>query len=435
MVILMIFYFALLSLFFFKRETFAYLFIIMTVFCSILWFSILPSFPLEELWFLGLITLSFILVFEVSFENSLDIQFLKFLVWLGSSIIILSSNLIMIYIGLELQTFSLFVLISKNKGFIKSSESGLKYFILGALSSGFFLVSIISLFHYYNCIDLKLLTSLYNSDYYFYIFLFLLMLSLLFKLSLFPLHFWIPDIYEGSSSDVISIIATLPKISIIFLIMKLALPFSFLLWSGILSIIVGCLGALNQTKVKRLLAYSSITHLGFVGVGLSLFGEIGIELGLIYFLIYIINSLGLLFLLIQYKNQEEIYVIELSGLQFSTWLWAFLWVVIFFSVAGLPPLFGFLGKWWIITNLINYDYIFISFLVILFSCISIAFYLRIGKIIYFEKSYSYLMWKSILINNQKLYSGIYIVSLLCFFCIFSVIIPELYSSVICLFKI
>lgn len=435
MVILISLYFIILSLFFFKKETFTYLLIIITVFLSLIGFSIFPPFPLEELWFLGLITLSFILVFEVSFENSVDIQFLKFLIWLGSSIIIFSSNLIMIYIGLELQTFSLFVLISKNRGFIKSSESGLKYFILGALSSGFFLISIISLFHYYNCIDLKLLTSLHNSDYYFYMFLFLLTLSLLFKLSLFPLHFWIPDIYEGSSSDIISIIATLPKISIIFLVMKLILPFSFLLWSGIVSIIVGCLGALNQTKVKRLLAYSSITHLGFVAVGLSLFGEIGIELGLIYFVIYIINSLGLLFLLIQYKNQEEIYIIELSGLQFSTWLWAFLWVVIFLSVAGLPPLFGFLGKWWIITNLINYNYIFTSFLIILFSCISIAFYLRIGKIIYFEKSYSYLMWKSVLSSHQRLYSGMYVISLLCFFCIFSIIIPELYSSIICLFKI
>lgn len=425
---ILISYISILSFIFFKRDTFIYIILSICILLGYYYINdTLLNIKIQDVWFLFILTCTYYLVLEVSKDSTKDVQFLKFLIWLGSSIIITSSHLILIYIGLELQTFSLFVLIAKNRGFIKSSEAGLKYFILGALSSGFFLISIITFYHLYHTLNLFNLFIIYNGEFSFYILMFILSLSLFFKLSLFPLHFWIPDIYEGSSADIISIIATLPKISVLAFVLKLNLPSSFLLYTGLLSIFIGCLGGLNQTKIKRLLAYSSIAHLGFTIVGLSLFGKVSIDLALIYFLIYIISSLGLLFLLIEYVNKEDVYIIEFSGLQFSSKWWSLFWLIFFLSLAGLPPLFGFIGKWWIITNLINVNYYIISIIIIILSCISIAFYLRIGKIIYFQKSSSYSIWYSALKPKKANYISFYIITCSIYISLFSIIIPNTWS--------
>lgn len=381
----------------------------------------------EDLWFIVVLTWVYYFVNEISKDNSNDIYLLKFLVWVGSLTIILSSNLIYIYIGLEIQTFSLFVLISKNKNNIKSSEAGLKYFILGAISSGFYLLSTITLYSLFHSIDLTYLSlNHYDSNYYYGLIL-VLSLSLFFKLTLFPLHFWIPDIYEGSSSDIISFIASLPKISVLCLIIKLNLSSYLLLYVGLISIMIGCLAGLNQTKVKRLFAYSSIAHLGFTVIGLSLYNVIGVNIGIIYFILYLLSSLGLIFLLISF-SQEDIYIIELGGMNYFHSLWSILWISLFLSLAGLPPLLGFLGKWWIIVNLMNSNFIISTLIIILLSCISIAFYLRITKIIYFQSYSSYLIWHSVLRPKKLINNSYYIINFLLYISLFGILVPNVWSS-------
>ena len=425
-------YIILLSSFFFKKQNFIYIILSFLIIFS--WFKYIEFSKIlifkEDYWFIFLLTWTYYFILEMDEDKREDINFLKFLIWLGSLIIILSSNIIIIYIGLEIQTFSLFILIAKNRNLIKSSEAGLKYFILGAISSGFYLISSIMLYSIYSSLDLIQLSSLYYFEYSFYVLIFIFSLSLFFKLSLFPLHFWIPDIYEGSSLGVLSIIATLPKISIICLVLKLNIPIYFLLYFGVGSIIIGSLGGLNQTKIKRLLAYSSISHLGFTILGLNLFGVIGLDLVLVYFLIYIITSLGILFLLVNFNKKENIHIVELSGLQFSFSLWGFLWMIFFLSLAGLPPLVGFLSKWWVITNLVNYNYLGLSIIVIIFSCVSIGFYLRISKIIYFQPYFSYFTWYSILYPKKTKNLFFYFVAFILYFSLFSIFVPNVWSSLV-----
>lgn len=430
--LLIIFYALLLINFFCKKQTFYYSLFTFVILLFLINTEEIYGILLtkDNLWFIFFLTVTYYVVIEVSKDNRKDIQFLKFLVWIGSLTIILSSNLIFIYIGLEIQTFSLFVLISKNRNLIKSSEAGLKYFILGALSSGFYLVSIITIYNLYNSLDLFYLMSLYFSDYYFLILISILSLSLFFKLSLFPLHFWIPDIYEGSSSDILSIMATLPKISILCFIVKLNLPLAFLLYCGLGSVIIGCLGGFNQTKIKRLLAYSSIAHLGFTFIALSFFGYLGTDISLIYFLIYIISSIGILLSLIIFNRNEDIFVIELAGLQFFSVLWGVIWSIFFLSLAGLPPLIGFLGKWWVILNTMSCGFSEVGLLLILFSCLSIGFYLRISKIIYFQSKSSYLVWYSVLKPNKKKEISFYIISGILYFSLFGLLVPNLWSCLV-----
>nr|ALO20650.1 NADH dehydrogenase subunit 2 [Cladonema pacificum] len=430
-------YIILLSLFFFRKQTIFYMLIsILVVFFLYNGFIIKNiNFNYQDYWFVFLLTWTYYFIIESNIDSRKDIYFLKFLVWLGSLFIILSSNLIIIYIGLELQTFSLFVLISKNRVLIKSSEAGLKYFILGALSSGFFLISSITIYSLFDSIDLIYLCNNYNQYFSFYCLISVLGLSLFFKLSLFPLHFWIPDIYEGSSSDVLSLIATLPKISVLSLLLKLQLPLNILMFVGLSSIIIGCLGGLNQTKIKRLLAYSSISHLGFTILGIGLFGKISLEISLVYFLIYIISSIGLLIFLVWFSDKDDFYIIELSGLQFSFVLWGLIWCVLFLSIAGLPPLSGFLGKWWIIVNLINANYVFFSLIIVIFSTISISFYLRISKLIYFQPKFSYITWYSVLKPKKSKELTFYIISFVLYFSIFGLINPNIWSSLVYFFWI
>ena len=388
---------------------------------------------LKDIWFFMLITLTYIWVVEISKTDSLDVRCLKLLIWCGASLMVLSSHLILIYIGIELQTFSIFILITKQRSSLRSAEAGLKYFFLAALSSGLYLIGMISLFHLYHTMDITVLSTFYGLDSFFYGASALLTLSIIFKLALWPLHYYLPDIYEGSSTDVITLIATLPKISMICFLLKFYCPHQFFLYIGIGSIIVGSLGGFNQTKLKRLLAYSSITHLGFMAIAWNLFSSLGIEILLIYLFLYVFTSLGLFFLLMKQANQEDIFIVELTQWSISSKMKSFLWALFFLSLAGLPPLIGFIGKWWIIVQLINTYYWKTTFCLLFFSCISIGFYLRLSKIIYFQPYSSYLTWHSVLKPQKKdtsTFLSYILTCVLVFFSLFGVLIPNVWTSLI-----
>lgn len=361
---------------------------------SILWDSNLFELNLWKIIFLILILISFFVIMELTQEKTFDVISLLILVLIGSVILILSDNLIILYLGLELQTFSIFILIAKNRNSIKGSEAGLKYFMLGAISSGFFLLSLVILFLYGLDLNLKYILLL-KEDPIVYTSIILITVSFCFKLSLFPFHFWIPDIYEGSSWDIVSLVATLPKISMICVLIQILSNSNIILVSSLLSIGIGTLGALNQTKIKRLLAYSGISHMGFIILGLTCISSQGSTIGSLYLIIYVLTMLSM-FILIINGNYKSDYIIELGGIKLINNITAITFILLILSIAGIPPLSGFISKWYLIWVVMDSQFNISSFIIIIFSAIGIGYYLRIVKIIYFQKKSSYFLWKNIL---------------------------------------
>ena len=361
---------------------------------SILWDSNLFELNLWKIIFLILIFISFFVIMELTQEKTFDVTSLLILVFIGSVILILSDNLIILYLGLELQTFSIFILIAKNRNSIKGSEAGLKYFMLGAISSGFFLLSLVILFLYGLDLNLKHILLL-KEDPIVYSSIILITVSFCFKLSLFPFHFWIPDIYEGSSWDTVSLVATLPKISMICVLIQILSNSNIILVFSLLSIGIGTLGALNQTKIKRLLAYSGISHMGFIILGITCISNQGSTIGSLYLIIYVLTMLSM-FVLIINGNYKSDYIIELGGIKLISNITAITFILLILSIAGIPPLSGFISKWYLIWVVMDSQFNISSFIIIIFSAIGIGYYLRIVKIIYFQKKSSYFLWKNIL---------------------------------------
>ncbi len=346
---------------------------------------------------LGLVFFSFLNILILIKDFRLEIIILNYIVFLGSLIVITSDNLVLIFLGLELQTFSLFVLISKNKNSIKGSEASLKYFILGALSSGFYLLGLSLILYLGLSVNIKDLYLILDFNIYLNkILIILIVLSLFFKLALFPLHFWIPDIYEGSSWEVLSLLSIIPKISVISVVIQLYNNMELFLFCSILSIIIGTFGAFNQVKLKRLLAYSGIAHIGFMMLGLSISSNQGYEITFIYLLIYIITLIGLFLLVKVTPFNKDYYLIDLGNIFTYNKLLGLTWIVFFLSIAGIPPLSGFISKWLILWTMISYNYVWVSIIGIIFSAIGAGYYLRVVKIVYFQNKSSYLLWNEAL---------------------------------------
>nr|YP_010890110.1 NADH dehydrogenase subunit 2 [Craseoa lathetica]WJJ70146.1 NADH dehydrogenase subunit 2 [Craseoa lathetica] len=336
---------------------------------------------------------------KINFTYNLEEFILQILVLLGSLIIITSNHFIILYLGLEIQTFSLFILISKNKIWLKSSEAGLKYFILGAMSSGFFLLGLTFLLINGSSLSYTEITTPP---------LILIILSFFFKISLFPFHFWSPDIYEGSSWKIIGFIGSLPKISILVILLQWGqLPFYYT--CALLSIIIGTFGALNQTKLKRILAYSGISHFGFIILGLTLYNQTCVH---VYLFVYFINLLLFIILL---NNTQQTYFIELSkSIPLSLCL---------LSIAGLPPLIGFISKWVLFLQMLEEIYFFCLITCLVCTALSIYYYIRIISTIYFNQKNSFLLWNKLL-HNKQFISEPFLIGFFFFITLFLILNPK-----------
>lgn len=364
-----------------------------------------------------LITSIFILIYYMDRKRIIDVNGLFIMLLIGSLILIISDDLISIYVGLELQTFSSLVLISNGRSSLRNSEAGLKYFTLGSLSSGLFLLGMSLIYFYSGELNISNLGELkYNNTNN--LWQVLLFLSLFFKLSIFPVHFWVPDVYEAIDYDFLALIGSIPKISIIILLIKLSTTLQFFTWCGIFSIIVGTLGAINQSKIKRLLAYSGISQMGFIVICIAVLIKSNLQIAFLYSLIYFISLvciLGLLSGFIRFLS-KNLFLSELSGFQNINPLLTTSFFIIVLSIGGLPPLMGFISKWFIISNIILNDYLLTGLVVIIFSGIAIFYYIRIGRVLYFQNSSSYLSWSSALESKYgediNISSGIFIYSIL-----------------------
>nr|AJF36661.1 NADH dehydrogenase subunit 2 [Gefionella okellyi] len=324
---------------------------------------------------------------------------------IGLILVIRSNNLLSIYINIELLSLSFYVLSSYKKNSAYSIEAGFKYFILGAFSSGILLLGINYIYLATNNINFIDLSYIYN-HYFFLIGMILFISGLLFKLGVIPFHTWLPDVYEGSLLPITTYYSLLPKFIILLLLVRILFNYwSFLslewqiliLISSLLSITIASIIAINQKKIIRLLAYSSISHYGYLLLGLISYNITSIQSIVIYGIIYIITTLNIFTILLSLKTQQsniEIkYVFELKGLHLLNPFLGFTMMISLFSLMGIPPLAGFFAKYFIFVALINSNLFYISLITIILSVISAFYYLYLIKIMYFDK---------ILLNHEPL---------------------------------
>ena len=316
---------------------------------------------------------------------------------LGMMIMISSNDLIVFYMGLELQSLALYVLATFNRDQLKSSEAGLKYFVLSALSSGLLLYGCSLIYGFTGSTNFNLIANQFSSNDYVLTFgIVFIIVGLAFKISAVPFHMWAPDVYEGSPTTVTLFFTMVPKIAALTVFIRfLYVPFVNLIdqWQTILvflsigSMIFGAIAAIGQTNLKRLVAYSSIGHIGYALAGLATGSNEGIQSSVMYITIYIIMNLGLFSCLLMMKRNNKYYeeIEDLSGLSKNHPLLSLSLLVILFSLAGIPPLAGFFAKFYIYKSVLGQSMYSLAIIGLLSTVVAAFYYLRIIKIIYFDK--------------------------------------------------
>jgi len=316
---------------------------------------------------------------------------------LGMMVMISSNDLMVFYMGLELQSLALYVLATFNRDQLKSSEAGLKYFVLSALSSGLLLYGCSLIYGFSGSTNFNVISSQLNSNEYVLTFgIVFILVGLAFKISAVPFHMWAPDVYEGSPTSVTLFFTMVPKIAALTVFIRfLYVPFLNLIdqWQMIIvflsiaSMLFGAIAAIGQTNIKRLVAYSSIGHIGYTLAGLATGSNEGIQSSIIYISIYVIMNLALFSCLLMLKRNDQYYedIDDLSGLSKNHPILSLSLLVILFSLAGIPPLAGFFAKFYIFKAVIEQSMYFLAIVGLLSTVIAAFYYLRIIKIIYFDK--------------------------------------------------
>jgi len=316
---------------------------------------------------------------------------------LGMMVMISSNDLMVFYMGLELQSLALYVLATFNRDQLKSSEAGLKYFVLSALSSGLLLYGCSLIYGFSGSTNFNIISSQLNSNEYVLTFgIVFILVGLAFKISAVPFHMWAPDVYEGSPTSVTLFFTMVPKIAALTVFIRfLYVPFlnlidqwqMIIIFLSIASMLFGAIAAIGQTNIKRLVAYSSIGHIGYTLAGLATGSNEGIQSSIIYISIYVIMNLALFSCLLMLKRNDQYYedIDDLSGLSKNHPLLSLSLLVILFSLAGIPPLAGFFAKFYIFKAVIEQSMYFLAIVGLLSTVIAAFYYLRIIKIIYFDK--------------------------------------------------
>lgn len=366
----------------------------------------------------SLIAILSCLVITSNFVKKIGINSFEYLILLlcstfGLLCLISSFDLVSMYVSLELQSLAFYILASIRKDSAFSTEAGLKYFILGAFSSGILLLGISFIYgaigstnfenlgKFFIGFDfLDLSKDFFNINNRVIVGIICIFIGILFKLTAAPFHMWAPDVYEGSPFFVTVVFSIVPKIGMLAVACKI---FYFALYEGlfywqsiglfcsIFSIIIGTLKALQQNKIKRFLAYSSIGHVGFLLLGFSTGTIIGIQSLLFYLIVYTIMMINIWSIVIslEIKNKKYTqikYINDLQGLSKSNPLLAYTLAINMFSMAGIPPLAGFFAKFYILLSGLESSFNILVIVGILFSVISAFYYIRFIKIIFFDES-------------------------------------------------
>jgi NADH-quinone oxidoreductase subunit N len=318
---------------------------------------------------------------------------------LGMMLMISANDLITVYLGLELSSLALYVIASFQRDNLKSTEAGLKYFVLGALSSGMLLYGASLIYGFTGSVGFAAIAAALKGPASTGVIfgLVFLMAGLAFKISAVPFHMWTPDVYEGAPTPVTAFFAAAPKLAAIALLVRVvvtAFPGITEQWQQIIvfisiaSMALGAFAAIGQTNIKRLLAYSSIGHVGFALVGLAAGTANGVQGVAIYMAIYLVMTLGA-FACVMAMRRQGTYVEtvdDLAGLSRTNPAMAFALAMIMFSLAGIPPLAGFFAKWYVFVAAVEAKLYALAIIGVLTSVVGTYYYLRIVKIMYFDEA-------------------------------------------------
>ncbi len=317
---------------------------------------------------------------------------------LGMFFMLSSNDLILFYLGLELQSIALYVLAAIDRDNTISSEAGIKYFVLSALSSGLLLYGCSLLYGFTGSTNFDEISSSLVSQNTGAIFaMVFILVGLAFKVSAVPFHMWTPDVYQGAPTSITNFFAVVPKaVGLAVIIRFMDLPFKNILeeWQTIIifisiaSMILGSVAAIGQKNIKRLLAYSSISHMGYALAGVATGTESGYISTIIYITIYIVMNLGTFACLYLMKADEKYTekIEDLSGLSKEKPIFAFSFLILFFSLAGIPPLGGFFAKFFVFMSVVESELYALAIIWLLTTVISAFYYLKIIKIIYFDEN-------------------------------------------------
>ena len=315
---------------------------------------------------------------------------------LGMFFMVSSNDLILFYLGLELQSLSLYILAAIDRDNKRSTESGIKYFVLSALSSGLLLYGCSLLYGFSGSTNFNIIADELNSENTGAVFaMVFILVGLAFKISAVPFHMWTPDVYEGSPTSVTSFFAVAPKVAgLAVLVRFMQFPFENILqeWQTIIifisvgSMILGAVAAIGQKNIKRLMAYSSIGHMGYALAGISTGSISGYISSITYISIYSIMTIGAFsaIFLMKKENKYTEEIDDLSGISKKHPLIALGFLIILFSLAGIPPLGGFFAKFYIFMSVVENEMYALAIIGLLSTVISAFYYLKIIKIIYFD---------------------------------------------------
>jgi NADH-quinone oxidoreductase subunit N len=316
---------------------------------------------------------------------------------LGMMVLISAGDLIMLYLGLELMSLALYVVAASNRDNAKSTEAGLKYFVLGALSSGMLLYGASLIYGFTGTVSFAGIAAAAKVGNIGLIFgLVFLLAGLCFKVSAVPFHMWTPDVYEGAPTPVTAFFASAPKVAAMAVFVRAsmtAFPGIVTEWQQIVvfvsiaSMALGAFAAIGQRNIKRLMAYSSIGHMGYALVGLAAGTPEGAQGVLVYLAIYVAMTLGSFAIILAMKrngkNVEQIS--DFAGLSRTNPLLAFFFAMFLFSLAGVPPLAGFFGKFYVFVAAIKAGLFTLAVIGVLTSVVGAFYYLTIVKVMYFDE--------------------------------------------------
>ena len=317
---------------------------------------------------------------------------------LGMMMMVSANDLLSLYIALELQSLTLYIIAAFRRDHVKSSEAGLKYFVLGALSSGLLLYGISLIYGFAGTIEFPALATVFSNTISVGAVFGLVFISagLAFKVAAVPFHMWTPDVYEGAPTPVTAFFSVAPKAAAVGLLVRVMMgPFAPIIgeWQQIVvfisvaSMILGAVAAINQTNIKRLMAYSSIGHVGYVLIGLATGTEAGIQAIMVYLAIYLFMNVGTfaVILAMRAKGIASEQIDDLKGLARTRPSMALAMAVFMFAMAGIPPLAGFFAKLYVFLAAVQAGLFTLAVIGVLASVVAAYYYLRIVKIMYFDE--------------------------------------------------
>ncbi len=334
---------------------------------------------------------------KIEKQSRFEFAILVLLSTLGMMMLISAGDLIALYMGLELMSLALYVIAANNRESVRSTEAGLKYFVLGALSSGMLLYGASLIYGFTGTINFEQIALAAREPSLGLIFGIVFMFAgLCFKVSAVPFHMWTPDVYEGAPAPVTAFFAAAPKVAAMAVFVRFAteaLPNVTHQWQQIIvfvsiaSMALGSFGAIGQRNLKRLMAYSSIGHMGYALVGLAAGTEQGVRGVLVYMAVYMAMTLGTFACILSMRRKDgmvENYD-DLAGLARTSPVKAFMLAALMFSLAGIPPLAGFLAKYYVFLAAIEAGLYALAVIGVLSSVVGAFYYLRIVKVMYFDE--------------------------------------------------